>query len=172
MAVAAACFRAKLAGEPSPAGERTAGDRGRGQARPFGASDLAAVLATCHCPRRRLAARVSVSLESMRFRLSRACNERSQATGAPHEIRRKDEPVAPTGGPREDRAPFARGAESTTRRAAGFARDGCVVEVYSPGAAVRSLSAEDRRQTPRAVASSRPSAGDAAVQRNKMHTTE
>ena len=57
MAVAAACFRAKLAGEPSPAGERTArvlsgyrrtaGDRGRGQARPFGASDLAAVLATC-----------------------------------------------------------------------------------------------------------------------------
>ena len=32
---------------------RTAGDRGRGQALPFGVSDLAAVLATCHRPRRR-----------------------------------------------------------------------------------------------------------------------
>ena len=63
MAVAAACFRAKLAGQPIPADERTArvlagyrrtaGDRGRGQARPFGVSDLAAVLATCHRPRRR-----------------------------------------------------------------------------------------------------------------------
>ena len=63
MAVAAACFLAKLAGQPTPAGERTArvlagyrrtaGDRGRGQARPFGVSDLAAVLATCHRPRRR-----------------------------------------------------------------------------------------------------------------------
>ena len=51
MAVAAACFRAKLAGQPAPAGERTArvlagyrrtaSDRGRGQARPFGLSDLA-----------------------------------------------------------------------------------------------------------------------------------
>ena len=58
MAVAAACFRAKLAGQPNPSGERTArvlagyrrtaGDRGRGQAGPFSASDLAAVLATCH----------------------------------------------------------------------------------------------------------------------------
>ena len=56
MAVAAACFRAKLAGQPTPGGERTArvlagyrrtaGERGRGQARPFGVSDLAAVLAT------------------------------------------------------------------------------------------------------------------------------
>ena len=46
----------KLAGQPAPAGERTArvlagyrrsaGERGRGQARPFGVSDLAAVLAT------------------------------------------------------------------------------------------------------------------------------
>ena len=46
MAVAAACFRAKLAGRPSPAGERTArvlagyrrtaSDRGRGQARGVG----------------------------------------------------------------------------------------------------------------------------------------
>ena len=55
MAVAAACFRAKLAGQPAPSGERTArvlagyrrtaSDRGRGQARPFGVSDLAAVLA-------------------------------------------------------------------------------------------------------------------------------
>ena len=63
MAVAAACLRARLAGRPSPAGERTArvlagyrrtaGDRGRGPARPFGAADLAAVLATCHRPRRR-----------------------------------------------------------------------------------------------------------------------
>ena len=50
MAVAAACFRAKLAGQPTPAGERTArvlagyrrtaGDRGRGQARPFWVSDI------------------------------------------------------------------------------------------------------------------------------------
>ena len=63
MAVAAACFRAKLAGQPAPAGERTArvlagyrrtaSDRNRGQARPFGISDLAAVLATFHRPRRR-----------------------------------------------------------------------------------------------------------------------
>ena len=63
MAVAAACFRAKLAGQPNPSGERTArvlagyrrivGDRGRGQAGPFSASDLAAVLATCHRSRRR-----------------------------------------------------------------------------------------------------------------------
>ena len=62
-AVAAARFRARLAGEQSPAGERTArvlagyrriaGGRGRGQARPFVAADLAAVLATCHLPRRR-----------------------------------------------------------------------------------------------------------------------
>ena len=55
----AARFRARLGGEPSPAGERmarvlagrTAVDRG--QARPFVAADLAAVLATCHQPRRR-----------------------------------------------------------------------------------------------------------------------
>ena len=62
-AVAAARFRARLAGEQSPAGERTARvlagyrrtavGRGRGQARPFVVSDLAAVLATCHQPRRR-----------------------------------------------------------------------------------------------------------------------
>lgn len=61
--VAAARFRAKLAEQPNPAGERTArvlasyrhtgGERGRGQAQPFGAEDLAAVLATCHRPRRR-----------------------------------------------------------------------------------------------------------------------
>ena len=61
--MAAACFRARLAGDPTPAGERTArvlagyrrtaADRGRGQARPFVAADLAAVLATCHQPRRR-----------------------------------------------------------------------------------------------------------------------
>ena len=63
MAVAAARFRARLAGQADPSGERTArvlagyrrtaGDRGRGQARPFSAADLAAVLATCHRPRRR-----------------------------------------------------------------------------------------------------------------------
>ena len=63
MAVAAARFRARLAGQTDPAGERTArvlagyrrtaGDRGRGQARPFSAADLAAVIATCHLPRRR-----------------------------------------------------------------------------------------------------------------------
>ena len=57
------CVRARLAGQSDPAGERTArvlagyrrtgGDRGRGQARPFSAADLAAVLATCHLPRRR-----------------------------------------------------------------------------------------------------------------------
>ena len=62
-AVAAACFRARLADDPTPAGKRTArvlagyrrtaGSRGRGPARPFGAADLAAVLATCHQPRRR-----------------------------------------------------------------------------------------------------------------------
>ena len=62
MAVKAATFRAKLAGQPSPAGERTArvmagyrrtaADRGRGQAAPFTADDLAAVLATCPHPRR------------------------------------------------------------------------------------------------------------------------
>ena len=57
MAVAAACFRAKLVGQPNPSGERTArvlgdftggtaADGGRGQAGPFSASDLAAVLAT------------------------------------------------------------------------------------------------------------------------------
>ena len=61
--VAAACFRARRAHEPSPARERaarvlagyrrTASDCGRGQTRGFGATDLAAVLATCHRPRRR-----------------------------------------------------------------------------------------------------------------------
>ena len=61
--MAAACFRARLTHEPSPAGERTARvlagyrrtalGRGRGQTRGFGAADLVAVLATCHQPRRR-----------------------------------------------------------------------------------------------------------------------
>ena len=56
-------FRAKLAEQAAPDGDRTArvltgyrrtaGDRGQGQARPFGLLDLAAVLATCHRPRRR-----------------------------------------------------------------------------------------------------------------------
>ena len=63
MAVAAARFRARLAGQADPAGartgrvlagyRRTAGARGRGQARPFSAADLAVVLVTCHRPRRR-----------------------------------------------------------------------------------------------------------------------
>ena len=63
MAVAAAGFRARIAGRPTPAGprtastlaayRRTAADRGRGQTPPFSAADLAAVLATCHRPRRR-----------------------------------------------------------------------------------------------------------------------
>ena len=78
-AVAAACFRARLAGEPGPAGERTArvlagyrrtaGDRGRGQARPFGAADLAAVLATCHQSRRRGRGRESEKVALERGRL-------------------------------------------------------------------------------------------------------
>ena len=78
-AVTGACFRARLAGEPSPAGERTArvlagyrrtaDDRGRGQARPFGASDLAAVLATCHQPRRRGRGRESEEVALDRGRL-------------------------------------------------------------------------------------------------------
>ena len=63
LAVAAVGFRARLAGQPPPAGprtarvlagyRRTAAERGRGQAPPFGAADLAAVLATCHRPRPR-----------------------------------------------------------------------------------------------------------------------
>ena len=63
LAVAAAGFRARLAGQPPPAGprtarvlagyRRTAAERGRGQAPPFGAADLAAVLATCPRPRPR-----------------------------------------------------------------------------------------------------------------------
>ena len=54
MAVAAVRFRAKLAGQPDPAGEaparvlggyrRTAADRGRGQAAPLSADGLAAML--------------------------------------------------------------------------------------------------------------------------------
>ena len=61
--VAAAKLRAKLAGEASPAGEATARvlagfrrvgkDRGRGQARPMTADDLAAIIATAHRPRPR-----------------------------------------------------------------------------------------------------------------------
>ena len=61
LAVAAVRFRAKLAGQPSPAGEatarvlggyrRTAADRGRGQAAPLRADGLAAILATAARPR-------------------------------------------------------------------------------------------------------------------------
>ena len=62
LAVAAVRFRAKLAGQPDPAGEatdrvlagyrRTAADRGRGQAAPLSADGLAAILATAERPRR------------------------------------------------------------------------------------------------------------------------
>ena len=61
LTVAAARFRAKLAGQPNPAGEatarvlggyrRTAADRGRGQAAPLSADGLAAILATAERPR-------------------------------------------------------------------------------------------------------------------------
>ena len=61
LAVAAVRFRAKLAGQPNPAGEatarvlggyrRTAADRGRGQAAPLRADGLAAILATAARPR-------------------------------------------------------------------------------------------------------------------------
>ena len=61
LAVAAARFRAKLAGQPDPAGaatarvlggyRRTAADRGRGQAAPLRADGLAAILATAERPR-------------------------------------------------------------------------------------------------------------------------
>ena len=61
LAVAAARFRAKLAGQADPAGERTArvlggyrrtaADRGRGQAAPLRADGLAAILATADRPR-------------------------------------------------------------------------------------------------------------------------
>ena len=61
LAVAAVRFRAKLAGQPDPAGaatarvlggyRRTAADRGRGQAAPLRADGLAAILATAERPR-------------------------------------------------------------------------------------------------------------------------
>ena len=61
LAVAAVRFRAKLAGQPAPAGEatarvlggyrRTAADRGRGQAAPLRADGLAAILAAAARPR-------------------------------------------------------------------------------------------------------------------------
>ena len=53
---AAAGFRARLAGQPPPAGPRTAhllAGLPAGQAPPFSTADLAAVLATCHRPRPR-----------------------------------------------------------------------------------------------------------------------
>ena len=78
-AVPAACFRARLADDPTPAGKRTArvlagfrrtaGSRGRGPARPFGAADFAAVLATCHQPRRRGRGRESEEIALDRSRL-------------------------------------------------------------------------------------------------------
>ena len=61
LAVAAVRFRAKLAGQPDPAGaatarvlggyRRTGSDRGRGQAAPLSADGLAAILATAERPR-------------------------------------------------------------------------------------------------------------------------
>ena len=75
-AVAAACFRARLADDPPPAGKRTArvlagyrrpavedgGRRGRS-----GAADLAAVLATCHQPRRRGRGRLDAVIAGLLF---------------------------------------------------------------------------------------------------------
>ena len=62
MAVAAARLRAKLAGQPDPAGpatgrvlagfRRRSADRGRGQAAPCSAANLAAIFATVERPRR------------------------------------------------------------------------------------------------------------------------
>ena len=82
MAVATARFRARLAGQADPAGEqtarvlagyrRTAGDRGRGQARAFTADDLTVVLATCHLPRRRGRAVESDQVAATRGRLDAA----------------------------------------------------------------------------------------------------
>ena len=101
MAVDAACFRSKLAGEPIPAGERparvlagyrrTASDRGRGQARPFGVSDLAAVLATCHRPRRRGR---GVDIRSTRRREPRCSTQHSPTSpNARREVLRSRRPV-------------------------------------------------------------------------------
>ena len=59
-AVAAACFRAGLAGGPSPAGKRTTGVlAGYRRTRPRAGAgvrgtDVVAILATCHRPRRRV----------------------------------------------------------------------------------------------------------------------
>ena len=79
LAVAAAAFRARLAGQPPPAGprtarvlagyRRTAAKRGRGQAPPFSAADLAAVLATCHRPRPRGRGLESDAVAAQRGRL-------------------------------------------------------------------------------------------------------
>ena len=78
--LAAPASQTRLAGEPSPAGERTAralagyrrpaADRGRSQARPFGAANLAAVLATCYQPRRRGRGRESDSVARDHGRLA------------------------------------------------------------------------------------------------------
>ncbi len=101
-AVAAARFRARLAGEASPAGvrtarvlagyRRTAADRGRGPARPFQAVDLAAVLATCHRPRQRGRGDAVIAgllfMAGMRrsevsaLRLDRRSSTRTTATGS------------------------------------------------------------------------------------------
>ena len=79
LAVAAAGFRARLVGQPPPAGprtarvlagyRRTAAERGRGQAPPFSAADLAAVLATCHRPRPRGRGRECDAVATERGRL-------------------------------------------------------------------------------------------------------
>ena len=79
LAVAAAGFRARLVGQPPPAGprtarvladyRRTAAERGRGQAPPFSAADLAAVLATCHRPRPRGRGRECDAVAAERGRL-------------------------------------------------------------------------------------------------------
>ena len=77
LAVAAVRFRAKLAGQPDPAGEatarvlggyrRTAADRGRGQAAPLSADGLAAILATAARPRTDGRGRLDAVIASLLF---------------------------------------------------------------------------------------------------------
>ena len=79
LVVAAAGRRARLAGQPPPAGKRTArvlagyrrtaAGRGRGPSPPFTAADLAAVLATCQRPRRRGRGVESAAVAAERGRL-------------------------------------------------------------------------------------------------------
>ena len=96
LAVAAVRFRAKLAGQPDPAGEatarvlggyrRTAADRGRGQAAPLRADGLAAILATADRPRTDGRGVESHTTAQRRGRLdaviARCCYGRAAAVGS------------------------------------------------------------------------------------------